>query len=377
MVFREPILKEKPSGCYDGLSLREVLAVLVHCVYFRDLEHRAELKLAKALGYQDEDAEKAGREHWQPMAYEEIGADVDAKKLKKLGLAFFRPMAGDPHPNKNAPRLAIVLRGTLPLPQFVRDLGADAEIGLEILPESKRVMQCQDLILKVVNDFLDQGRSQDQICMAGHSLGAGIALLIGKHLVSAHDIHIDTHLFNPPLLTLATIATGEFLPGKRVQRLLDATVRRLVRKLYDEMEASGVGTLHHNDPMDSVEAEEKLDAEWKEFKKLRNWIPHFYLNPSDIICLQYIRYYEKQHEMATEENVEKSKQARITRRVFKKWFGKDVNIISNVVPSADVWISRQYKTNLLLAHSLKQWHQYPESADIRLKFQPRLLAGEW
>ncbi|KAG0605741.1 hypothetical protein M758_9G084600 [Ceratodon purpureus] len=348
MVFRDRILKQQPDSAgsyYDGLSLRQIMVVLVHYVYFRDLEHRAERELAKALGYQDDDAEKAGREHWQPIAYKDIDPNVDAKKLKKLGLEILQPVAGDLHPNKNAPRLAIVLRGTLPLPQYLRDFGSDAKIALEILTRSKRVMECQKLILKVIKDFLSRGGSQNQICMAGHSLGAAIALLVGKELVYAHGIHIDTHLFNPPLLTFASIASGELSQISLSRRSLRTSKM-------------------------------KLDAEWEKFKKLLDWIPHFYLNPSDIICLQYIRYYEKQHEVLTEENVEKSKQARITRQPLK-FFKKDVNIISNVVPSADVWISRKYKSNPVLAHSLKQWHQDPESADIRLEFQPRPIVGEW
>jgi hypothetical protein len=49
-----------------------------------------------------------------------------------------------------------------------------------------------------------------------------------------------------------------------------------------------------------------------------------------------------------------------------------------VVPSADVWISRQYRLNLVKAHSLKQWHRFPESGSdmISLEFQPRLLGGD-
>jgi hypothetical protein len=378
MVSREEgRSKRKPSQGYDyaALPLRALLAVLVHCVYFRDVRHRAAAVVAKLLRYENKDAEELGRQHWQPMGCAAIkaGADelrhLDDAEMEELGLAVYlrKDPPGGPHPNVNAPGLAIVLRGTLL--HFGRDLAADANIALDRLHESKRVARCRAVILKVVRDFLRGGGRQDQICMAGHSLGAGIALLVGKDLASEHDILIDTHLFNPPLLTLTSFATGEFLPGSKSQALLDATIRSWASKLFD-----GAGVSNAVDPA----RERKLDAEWERFKKLRDWIPHFYLNPRDLVCLQYVHYYGKQHQMATKENVDKSRQARITRRVFKRWLQFDVNFISNVVPSADVWISRQYRLNLVKAHSLKQWHRFPESGSdmISLEFQPRLLGGD-
>ncbi|KAF4385925.1 hypothetical protein F8388_010481 [Cannabis sativa] len=40
------------------------------------------------------------------------------------------------------------------------------------------------------------------VCIAGHSLGAGFALQVGKTLAK-EGIYVDTHLFNPPSVSLA------------------------------------------------------------------------------------------------------------------------------------------------------------------------------
>lgn len=40
-----------------------------------------------------------------------------------------------------------------------------------------------------------------EVCMAGHSLGAGLALQVGKAL-TFEGIFVESHLFNPPSVSL-------------------------------------------------------------------------------------------------------------------------------------------------------------------------------
>lgn len=93
---------------YSDLSLRSALSMLVHGVYFRDLDRLGDTA-ATFLGYQNGRAENYGKRHWVPFRPIEMHADRD---LKKLGLEFL--FRRDAHPNDVAPRLAIVLRGTIP-----------------------------------------------------------------------------------------------------------------------------------------------------------------------------------------------------------------------------------------------------------------------
>lgn len=108
----------------------------------------------------------------------------------------------------------------------------------------------------------------------------------------------------------------------------------------------------------------------EEFQKLRDWVPHFYLNRSDLICVRFITYYEEQQVAATRHNIDISEQAIITR-----FFGGNANYITNVVPSANLYISKKYEGRRLKAHSLKQWHKFTNENIQLQESQARLVAG--
>jgi hypothetical protein len=339
------------------LCLREVLSMLVHCVYFRDLDILGTWA-AWLCGYRNRRAESYGKEHWEHMDCTPF--ETDEAELKKLGLAFF--LRKEPHPNTSAPRLAIVLRGTIPYK--LRDLLPDLKIAAELLQEDKRFRRCRDLIWEVIQDFRNtHGGSNEMICIAGHSLGAAIALKVGIEL-KTRETSIDTHLFNPPMLTFASMLTWKFLPGKSSPIINTKDDADVVHR----RKSSGVGALLQT-ALVNVLKPEVLSKEWNEFEKLNDWSPHFYLNPSDLICLQYLKYYRKRHGNATLANVV-DPQVVITRL-----FGQKAKYLRNVVPSADLYISHKFKRNPLLAHSLKQWHKYTDTAIKLEKEQARLLAG--
>ncbi|KAG0585917.1 hypothetical protein KC19_2G049400 [Ceratodon purpureus] len=364
---------------YKDLSRREVAAMLVHCAYFRDLAALA-WPVAKLMGYQDDRSERYGGEFWAPWTSVH-NVIPKTGKLKELRVAFY--LRKDKHPimaTGPAPRLVIALRGTLLY--LKKDLKEDLSISGELLLESERVKECLILIEKVIKEFLSTpGRSKDEICLAGHSLGAGIALLVGKHLATS-GTEIDTHLFAPPLLTLASIASDllhhasgvspnelqVLFFNKLTDRMKESGVGVVVT---DEEKHSGVGTI--GDAIVETFGKRDLDQEWKEFQKLRDWVPHFYLNRSDFICVHYITYYEEQNHRrvaATRHNIDISEQGIITR-----FFGGDAKYINNVVPSANLYISKLYEGRHLKAHSLKQWHKFT-NGHIKLKeSQARLLSG--
>lgn len=332
---------------HRGIScLREVLSMLVHCVYFRDLDIVGTCT-AWLCGYGNRRAENYGKEHWEHMDLKQF--KTDEAELKRLGLAFF--LRKEPYPTTSAPRLAIVLRGTIPYKP--RDLLPDLKIAADLLQEDKRFLVCRDLIWKVIQYFKNMnGGSNEMICIAGHSLGAAIALKVGIDL-RTRETSIDTHLFNPPMLTFASIVTWKFLPVKTtpiINTKDDAWFRPVLK-------AALVNVLNS----------EALSEEWNQFQKLQDWIPHLYVNPSDLICLQYLKYYRKRHGKVTVANVV-DLQAVITRL-----FGQKAKYLRNVVPSADLYISHKFNRNPLLAHSLKQWHKYTDTAIKLKKEQARLL----
>lgn len=365
---------------YSNLSRREIAAMLVHCAYFRDIQSSRirgiVMKLSEVFAYQDDRSEHYGRDYWEPMKSQHIPKE---SKLKELRLAFYHRR--DNHPltaTGPAPRLVIALRGTLLYK--TKDLIDDLRISGEVLLESDRVQGCLTLIEKVITEFLSKGGSKDEICLAGHSLGAGIALLVGKHLAAMPSgIDIDTHLFAPPMLTEASIAKDLLIkirsPDQRHPHEATDEWHSVFTQLTDRLrESFGFGKSEKHEGVGIVGnaivetfGKMDLDEEWKNFQKLRDWVPHFYLNQGDVICNEYIQYYKEQVS-ATEADIGISEQAIITRL-----FGGDAKYIKNVVPSANLNISKAFKGNKLLAHSLKQWHQYTDAAMELHQYQARLL----
>ena len=297
-------------------------------------------------------------------------------KVTDLRVAFLVPSNRAPHPEtpQPAPRLVIALRGTLLyLPKDFRD---NFRISQERLAESDRVEECQALIVKVIDYFLTEyGGSVDDICLAGHSLGAGIVLLVGKHLAASGKA-IDTHLFAPPLLSINSILEGEFLPEMSKPETLawkhsSAGTRKMmsVSHVGEVAQDSGVGDAA--DAFEEMKGNEVFNKEWEDFQNLQDWVPHFYLSREDMICLRYIKYYEDQMQArVTRANVPICKQGIWTRLCWG-----DAKYIRNVVPSANLYISTKYTDKVwnLKVHSLQQWHRFTDDNIWLEEFQARRL----
>jgi hypothetical protein len=127
-----------------------------------------------------------------------------------LGLAFQHRKHS--HRNGNVPVLAILLRGTILTDPD--DIIADLPNAVQTLNESDRVLRTVEKVVQVLERYLREAPipRQEYICMAGYSLGAAIALPVGGTLYSTHEINIDTHLFNPPLVSVVNVLTGRALP---------------------------------------------------------------------------------------------------------------------------------------------------------------------
>ncbi|XP_024382415.1 GDSL esterase/lipase At4g10955 [Physcomitrium patens] len=330
---------------YEHMPLRSVMSMLVHCTYFRDLNILTTAG-AWVMDYTNDRAKKYGKEHWEPYR-----CHATESVLKELGLAFF--LRKPSHCNPVAPDLAIVLRGTIPT--LIWDILADLKIAVETLNKSARVLDTVEIILEVVKDFRNQNPN-GKICIAGHSLGAAIALIVGGLLHSAHDIKIDTHLFNPPLMTVVDVINGKAIPKPKAPENVEGD--DLVPAL--EVKFSQLKDL-------LVRNKSALHNEWEQFKKLQNWVPHFYLNPGDAICYQYIKFYRQGR------CVENPTDLISPQAVLSGLFTPNAKYFNDAVPSADVYVSTWKQEKRRLAHSLRQWHKYtPEH--IKLEFRrARLL----
>ena len=98
-----------------------------------------------------------------------------------------------------APRAVLALRGTLLKSVTIRrDLTDDFRfLAWESLKGSVRFKVAFDALKSIADKY-----GSGNVCVVGHSLGAGFALQIGKTLAK-EGIHVEAHLFNPPSVSLA------------------------------------------------------------------------------------------------------------------------------------------------------------------------------
>ena len=329
----------------DNLLRPSLMAMLVHWTYFRD-SNMVLASLAWVADYTNDRAMDYANEHWEPYHH--------AEDLKELGLAFLRRKRS--HRNRNAPALAILLRGTIPIKPV--DIIADLRLGAQELNKSSRVLRTVRMVVQVVGRYLRENPNrQNDICLAGHSLGAAIALVIGGTLYATYGVDIDTHLFNPPLVTVVDVLTGR-------ARLDGFDENDHVAELevnFEDLKQVFVNKFPESD---------EIADEWEQVQKLKDWVPQLYLNPGDLVCRLFIEFYKSQQG----QKLEVARDLISYQGLLSRLFGREAKYFKDVVPSADLHISTWKEEDPRLAHSLRQWHKFkPEYIGLQEVYHARLL----
>ncbi|KAL2483455.1 alpha/beta-hydrolase superfamily protein [Forsythia ovata] len=207
-----------------------------------------------------------------------------------------------------APRAVLALRGTLLKgPTIRRDIEDDLRfLAWESLKGSVR-FSCTFKALKSIADK----HGSSNVCIAGHSLGAGFALQVGKAL-ARQGIYVEAHLFNPPSVSLAMSLRNI---GEKAE---------VVWKRFKSMLPSSIETQATSD---------------KGIKSItlgsKQWIPHLYVNNSDYICCDYTSSDESEgsNAAADKENLKPR----------------------NIQFGAKLFVSSKEKQKFVEAHGLEQW----------------------
>ncbi|KAJ8497698.1 hypothetical protein OPV22_008250 [Ensete ventricosum] len=165
-----------------------------------------------------------------------------------------------------APRAVLALRGTLlKNPTIMRDLEDDLRfLAWESLKGSVRFHGALEALKWMVDRF-----GSSNVCVGGHSLGAGFALQVGKALAK-QGVFVECHVFNPPSVSLAMSLRSA---GEKAAFLW--------KKIRDRLPSKGEV---------SVDKKEKASANGEEMfsNEIKKWMPHLYVNNSDYICCYYI-----------------------------------------------------------------------------------------
>ncbi|PUZ54767.1 hypothetical protein GQ55_5G157300 [Panicum hallii var. hallii] len=300
------------SSWKDPNYKRMVMACFIQAVYLLELDR------------QDQKGEDDGLapKWWKPFKYKVTQALVDERDGSIYGavLEWDRSSAFSDfiliRPS-GAPRAVLALRGTLlQKPTMKRDLQDDLRFLVwESLKGSVRYVGALAALKSAVEKF-----GSANVCVAGHSLGAGFALQICKELAK-QGVFVECHLFNPPSVSLAM--------GVR-------SMSEKASYLWKKVKASLPLKEEATTPLESTE-EEASDK--KRLRAEKKWVPHLYVNNSDYICCHYNAPCPSAADGASDEQQQQQRKAS--------------EIAGDVV--AKLFVTSKGPQKFLEAHGLEQW----------------------
>nr|XP_043618089.1 GDSL esterase/lipase At4g10955-like [Erigeron canadensis]XP_043618090.1 GDSL esterase/lipase At4g10955-like [Erigeron canadensis] len=230
------------------------------------------------------------------------------------------------------PRYVIAFRGTIiRFATQYEDMKLNMKCIFDKLENSPRFHTAIDALQNVVSNVGPEG-----VWLAGHSLGAAIAMLAGRHMAKSR-CQLETYLFNPPFISV---------PVERLIR--NETLKHGVR-IAGSLMTAGIATamkLHDKDPEEDP------------FNVLSEWTPYVFVNPSDPICAEYIGYFQHR------EMMEWMGVGKIERIATKHSIGSLVygamgrdSEPSHLLPTAYVTVNLSPSEKLKQAHGIHQWWQ--------------------
>ncbi|GAU12331.1 hypothetical protein TSUD_252820 [Trifolium subterraneum] len=304
------------SSWKDANYKRRAIASLIQAVYLLEQDRQKNRTQENSLA----------SNYWIPYKYKPTQILVDERDGSIFGAIFEWDRSAalsefKPFKPIGAPRAVLALRGTLiRYPTMRRDFEDDFRfVAWESLKDSVRFKVAIDAVKSVSDTY---GRRN--VCIAGHSLGAGFGLQVGKELAKER-INVETHLFNPPAVSFATsLNIGEKAEyvWSRIKSLLPSSRETQVSNDVDETRIirlkKMIPRLSH-----------LIDA----ILGTGKWVPHLYVNKSDWISYFYIHTDGTREKIANVENMDPT----------------------NEQNEAKLYVFSKEDQTFLEAHGLKQW----------------------
>ncbi|KAL8137050.1 hypothetical protein V2J09_003051 [Rumex salicifolius] len=274
---------------------RKMMACFVQATYLLELDRQENRTWRNALA----------PNWWLPFKYKLVKTLIDERDGSIFGALFEWDRASAlknfilARP-RGAPKAVLTLRGTLLKgPTFRRDLTDDLRfLAWESLKGSVRYNAAISVLRSSVAKY-----GSKNMCVAGHSLGAGFALQAGRALAE-EGVYVEAHLFNPPSFSITTSLKGV---GERVALVWKQCKTAIASRLKGGGGSSSDGA--------------------------KKWVPHLYINDSDYICCQYsnnsIIYPHSEHQ--------------------------EIVSTSDGHVSPKMMVSSKENQKFLEAHQLKQW----------------------
>lgn len=321
------------SSWKDGNYKRTVMACFIQAAYLLELDRQENRSEEDALA----------PKWWLPFKYKLVQTLVDERDGSIFGavlewdrsaaLADFiliRP--------SGAPRVVLALRGTLLKSLTIRrDLEDDLRfLAWESLKGSVRFKVAFDALKSLANKY-----GSGNVCIAGHSLGAGFALQVGKALAK-EGIYVEAHLFNPPSVSLAMslrrIGEKAAFAWKRVRAMLPSGSE--IQPVVDEQNKGLSATL-------------------------KKWVPNLYVNNSDYVCCYYTDPTQTvEASSSSKENVPLSNAANVGVKLFVLSKGNQKFLEAHRLEqwwADDLELQAVINNSKLISRQLKSLYQLPPS----------------
>ncbi|KAL6614777.1 hypothetical protein ACP70R_037047 [Stipagrostis hirtigluma subsp. patula] len=242
------------SSWKDPNYRRVAMACFIQAAYLLELDRQEKRDERTGLAPQ----------WWRPFKYRLAQVLVDERDGSFYGvvLEWDRQAALSsyvPFRPAGAPAAVVALRGTLlKTPTVTRDVVDDLRfLAWDSLKGSVRFAGA----LAAVRDAARR-HGAGGVCVAGHSLGAGFALQVGKALAK-EGVFVECHVFNPPSVSLAMSL-----------RSLAETAGEVWGYVRSWLPYGG-------------SAQQAAKAPSLERAETGKWLPYLYINTNDYVCCRY------------------------------------------------------------------------------------------
>ncbi|EOA13459.1 hypothetical protein CARUB_v10026502mg [Capsella rubella] len=317
------------SSWKDPNYKRTVMACFIQAAYLLELDRQENRNEQNALA----------PKWWIPFKYKLSQTLIDERDGSIFGavlewdraaamadLVVIRP--------SGAPKAVLALRGTILKSHTMRrDIEDDLRfLAWESLKGSVRFNVALEALQSVAKRY-----GSSNVCVVGHSLGAGFALQVGKALAK-EGLFVDAHLFNPPSISIAmslrNIGEKAGVAWKRLMSMLPPKNEPLIPNGNEGQVSPGNVSSGFRNWVPSFYGQNQ-----KSTVDLRKWVPHLYVNDSDYICC----HYTDQDGVTEKREVNNNKENN----------GPIVN--SNYQAAAKLFVMSKGKQKFHEAHGLEQW----------------------
>jgi len=247
------------------------------------------------------------------------------------------------------PAIVIVFRGTIFSPaNIISDLRDDFHLILQQIHKVSRLDEALRVTKQMVRDYGAQN-----VCLAGHSLGAAIALKVGR-IIAEEGLNVDTHLFNPPFFSLISVNDEQL--GVFIHKIRECAAGRLTRGRKDDAHAQAT------------------------FIALQKWFPNLYINVYDPVACNYLYYFRARQSFTAHSSIVNSVLYLLGRKPEAH----------HLLPSAHLFVNSTGSREFKVAHGLYQWWsedtklqaeqhslKLQELADLVNKFEEVIVSGSF